>query len=427
MTSRGPKPVAGSLLILACAALAVLVAATADPEVQGAAGAAGSPIEPASAAALEPTSASAAETRAADDPASVLVVANAASAVSLRLAAAYATARSIPPGNMVRIEAPLAEEIDRQTFEADILTPLQDHLWRSRTVERIVYIVLMKGVPLKISGSDGAAGNRASVDSEIALLYRRIVTGPYTLHGRMPNPYFGADPGFTGRLHIVPPAVGAPVQAPVRPWGLYLVTRLDAFTEDEVRALIARSEIARGSKGRFVFDLRGSGDGDAWMRLAAASLRARGAEVVEESTEAFLAGERNVLGFCSWGSNDAHYPGRGPRHDWAPGAIAAGFVSSDARTFREPAPGWKPGSWRDPGSFFEGTPQSLLADFVREGVTGGIGNAYEPYLDACVRPQILFPAYLAGYNLAEASYLSLPFLSWQAVVIGDPLCRIATP
>jgi Tfp pilus assembly protein PilF len=39
-----------------------------------------------------------------------------------------------------------------------------------------------------------------------------------------------------------------------------------------------------------------------------------------------------------------------------------------------------------------------------------------------VRPEILFPAYLAGHNLIEAFYLAIPHLSWQTVVIGDPLC-----
>jgi Tfp pilus assembly protein PilF len=40
-----------------------------------------------------------------------------------------------------------------------------------------------------------------------------------------------------------------------------------------------------------------------------------------------------------------------------------------------------------------------------------------------VRPEILFPAYLAGFNLIEAFYMALPHLSWQAVVVGDPLCQ----
>jgi len=32
-----------------------------------------------------------------------------------------------------------------------------------------------------------------------------------------------------------------------------------------------------------------------------------------------------------------------------------------------------------------------------------------------VRPEILFPAYLAGFNLVEAVYLAIPTLSWQTV------------
>jgi tetratricopeptide (TPR) repeat protein len=46
----------------------------------------------------------------------------------------------------------------------------------------------------------------------------------------------------------------------------------------------------------------------------------------------------------------------------------------------------------------------------------------EPFLDGAVRPDILFPAYVAGFNLIESFYLSMPHLSWQTVVFGDPLC-----
>jgi len=46
----------------------------------------------------------------------------------------------------------------------------------------------------------------------------------------------------------------------------------------------------------------------------------------------------------------------------------------------------------------------------------------EPFLDATIRPDILFPAYVAGFNLAEAFYLAMPAVSWQTIVIGDPLC-----
>ncbi len=54
-------------------------------------------------------------------------------------------------------------------------------------------------------------------------------------------------------------------------------------------------------------------------------------------------------------------------------------------------------------------------------MTGAVGFVYEPYLDGTARPDIPFPAYLAGFTLAESFSMSLPHLSWQAVVGGDPL------
>ena len=99
------------------------------------------------------------------------------------------------------------------------------------------------------------------------------------------------------------------------------------------------------------------------------------------------------------------------------GAIGGMFVSTDGRTFREPHPTWKPAVT---GSTTGG--QSLVGDLIREGITGVVGHVAEPYLDAIVRPQILFPAYLAGFNLAESFYMAMPFLSWQDIVVGDPLC-----
>ena len=46
----------------------------------------------------------------------------------------------------------------------------------------------------------------------------------------------------------------------------------------------------------------------------------------------------------------------------------------------------------------------------------------EPYFDATIRPTVLFPAYVSGFTLAESFYLAMPYLSWQTVVVGNPLC-----
>ena len=45
-------------------------------------------------------------------------------------------------------------------------------------------------------------------------------------------------------------------------------------------------------------------------------------------------------------------------------------------------------------------------------------------MTAKARPDFLLPAYFKGRNLAESYYLSIHSLSWQNVVLGDPLCAI---
>jgi Tfp pilus assembly protein PilF len=135
-----------------------------------------------------------------------------------------------------------------------------------------------------------------------------------------------------------------------------------------------------------------------------------------------IARHKPVLGYYSWGSTDPAVTSRSVDLGFVPGALAGMFVSTDGRTFKEPPAAWTVGSWRDAKKFFEGSPQSLIGDLIRAGVTGVAGHVTEPFLNGSVRPQTLFPAYVAGFNLAEAFYLSMPFLSWQNLVVGDPFC-----
>ena len=130
-----------------------------------------------------------------------------------------------------------------------------------------------------------------------------------------------------------------------------------------------------------------------------------------------------MLGYYSWGSNDPSLTSRAPSIGNSHRARSPSlFVSTDARTFTEPPAEWKPGPWESKQTYYAGSPQSLTGDLIRAGVTGVAGYVNEPYLDTSIRPDILFPAYFAGFNLAEAFYLALPALSWQSVIIGDPLC-----
>ena len=88
-----------------------------------------------------------------------------------------------------------SESIARETYELEVEAPIWRCIAAARAEDRILYIVLTKGVPIEIDGTERRTGTTASVDSELTLLYRRR-TGQVTgIAGFVPNPYFaGAAP-----------------------------------------------------------------------------------------------------------------------------------------------------------------------------------------------------------------------------------------
>jgi len=341
---------------------------------------------------------------------SVLLVINANSHISRKIGTYYRKRRGIPKRNICVINAPTDEEIGREVYDVKVKLPISDFL-KSRGIEdRILYIVTTKGVPLRISGP---LGEHASVDSELALLYREITGIGYPLKGGILNPYYNADPDFSGDFHFNR-----------ADYDIYLVTRLTGYDFKDVKGLIDRG-LKPEMSGKFVFDMDGDNAsiGNIWMRRGAKILEEMGFDVLLESSGRYVTGEGDVLGYVGWGSNDPSCSGRFLGNSWRRGALALIFVSTGARTFEEPPEGWTAGSWGDTELYFYGSPQSLIADLIREGVTGTAGYVYEPYLEACVRPDILFPAYVSGYNLAESFYMATKYLSWQTVIVGDPLCN----
>ncbi len=347
--------------------------------------------------------------------ANVLVVANDAVPESGRIAAYYAQKRSIPAEQVLRIKTATTEEISRDRFADEIERPVAGWLAAHAAHDRILYIVLAKGIPLRIEGTDGAQGTVASVDSELALLYRLLAGTGAPAASFVPNPYFLGARNLSEALPFSHRAAD-----------IFLVTRLDGFTEEDVRHLIDRGA-APAKDGTIVLDAKSSSNdrgGDVWLKSAADALVAAGQRerVMFDATPQPITGKTALLGYYSWGSNDPAITSRDLGLGFSPGALAATYVSTDARTFKIPPASWTTGKWENRESYFEGSPQSLTGDLIRAGVTGVAGNVAEPYLSGAIRPQILFPAYVAGFNLVESFYLAMPYLSWQTVVIGDPLC-----
>jgi uncharacterized protein (TIGR03790 family) len=352
----------------------------------------------------------------------VAIVVNENSADSVRIAEHYARTRGLAPSNILRIRTATEETIDRDAYVRTIEQPLGLAITRGGIQDRLLYLVLTKGVPLRIAGTTGLDGTAASVDSELTMLYRRLVGEPVAATGILQAPPLTgsvANPYYLGDREV---RTARPFSH--REHDIYLVARIDAFTVEQALALIDRAQ-APVREGAVVLDQRGTGGkGDEWMQRAADLLtdQGQGARVLLEKTAKGARGEQPVLGYYSWGASDPENRVRSVGMRFVPGSIAASLASFDARTFRQPPDTWRPVFSSDKSTWFQGSSDALIADLIHDGVTGVSGQVDEAYVAGAVRPEILFPAYVSGFNLVEAFYLAMPTLSWQAVVIGDPLC-----
>ena len=161
----------------------------------------------------------------------VLLVVNAKSPDSIRIGEHYARARSVPEAQVLRL-TDLADDpadgIDRAAYERAINAPIARWFARNQAQDRILFIVLTKGIPLRINGSS-QSNSAASVDSELTVLYQRMAGVQVPLAGPLPNPFF---------LGARPVAEARPFTHEAYP--MYLVTRLDGFTVADVIGLIDR-------------------------------------------------------------------------------------------------------------------------------------------------------------------------------------------
>jgi uncharacterized protein (TIGR03790 family) len=349
----------------------------------------------------------------------VAVVINTASPDSKRVAEHYIAARQIPEANVFRIETRTAETIERGEYARTIEEPLAAAIRRAGLHDRLLYLVLTRGLPLRIAGTTGLKGTSASVDSELTLLYRRMTGQVVATGGHIENPYF-----------LGPREIADARRFSHREHDIYLVTRLDAFTVEDALALVDRAVQVNGD-GKIVLDQRaaltGPRTGDEWIERAAQRLTHAGhadrvvLETTAKAARDVVQDAGPVLGYYGWGGADPENRVRRVGMEFTAGSIAANLTSFDARTFREPPEEWRPSASTNKADWWEASSDTLIGDLIGEGVTGVSGQVGEAYVLGGVRPEILFPAYLAGYNLAEAYYMATAALSWHLVVVGDPL------
>lgn len=323
----------------------------------------------------------------------VLVVINLASDDSKDVGAAYVKARKIPHDHVVTVTAPIEEKITVKEYRETIEGPIQAKIKSLKT--RPDFIVLTKGIPIKY-------WEKVSVSVDAGLSTMEIKREPITSIREEAqvrswiSPYFGKNEPFSSVKY-----------------GFYLVTRLDGYTAEDAKALIQNSLNAKPQKGPFLIDVDprrirpGYDQAHNTLIDAVKVLRKKGYEVDLDESEKFVSGTSPVMGYASWGSNDAHYLLSNYRAiRFMPGAIGETFVSTSARTFKPVTTG-----------------QSVITDLIHSGITGIKGYVDEPYTLAMAHPDILFDRYTNGYTLAESFYMASMLLKWKDLVVGDPICR----
>jgi uncharacterized protein (TIGR03790 family) len=362
-------------------------------------------------------------------PDEVLVVYNANSPISTAVANDYTQKRNVP--NVLAVTcADSAASTDNETialsdYTSSIAMPIGQYL---ASHPQIDFIVLTKGVPIRIGGAptgccfNASPPGQPSVDSFLAAIdYPTLsgateigITGSGTVGKGWLNRYWSAAVPFHHAQ-----------------FGGYLVTRLDGYTQADAEALVARALAAEQAlpASTLLFDVPvafGLGDKtsppaavtgsipqessyDTWnadMLRARDMMEATGIPNELDLASSFVGGRSNLTGYFSWGSNDPAFDGSAYESlSFAPGSISDTAVSTSGRTFLPTSGG-----------------QSLLVDLIAHGLTSGKGYVGEPLLQGVASPSIALARYYSGYSMAESLYAASRFLGWEDVVIGDPLC-----
>jgi len=350
------------------------------------------------------------------DPASVAVLYNSTSPDSKDLAEFYAKARGIPADHLVGLDLPDSEEISRKDFN----TKLRDRLIREYDrrdwwvrgrddngnlvpkSKRIRILVCIRGIPSRIPKENAPAAKpgeaptpqseEAAVDSELALLG---VEG-LPLAGPLKNPYFQSDRPF------------ADTELPMT-----LVGRIDAPTRAICERMIrdAVETEATGLWGMTVLDLarkyEGAPEGDPALENIARAHRDLGLPVMVDRFPETLPSHfplRDTAVYFGWYDWNVNGPFINPAFRFKKGAIAVHLHSFSAAQLRDPAKNWS-------------------APLLARGAAVTLGNVYEPYLQMTHHFDIFQRRLLAGHCVVEAAYMAIPVLSWQNLVLGDPLYR----
>ena len=374
----------------------------------------------------------------------VLVLVNTRMAGSLALAKYYMKERGIPQDNLLEMALTLNDTINREDYNDFIVKKVRKKL-EKLAPRPIGALVTFYGMPLKIDETPltheekteiealnkkiedyekqlasapvlqqqidtlrqrlnairdkGPERDAAAVDSELML----VRVDGYKLRGWITNPYFlefqrkqtGVD-----KSHVM------------------LVSRLDGPDLATVRRMIDDSIATekKGLQGTAYLDARypkpekppGPGDGYGFYDASiyeSERILARTMPVTLDGKEELFPPHScpNAALYCGWYSYGRYIDS----FTWQPGAIGYHLASTECSTLR-----------------LNGDFKPWCQETLAHGAAATIGPIGEPYVEAFPPPHLFFALLVNNkLTLGESYLVSLPYISWQMILVGDPLYR----
>tara|TARA_B110000305_G_C19415761_1_gene627906 strand:+ start:14 stop:1270 length:1257 start_codon:yes stop_codon:yes gene_type:complete len=263
-------------------------------------------------------------------------------------------------------------------------------------------MVICKGIPLKTKNSVQETPrktmesihplhriSRSAIDTELSLL----AYPNYPLMGWIPNPFFNIkNPNYLTRNSTIKVSrLDGPTFKASR-------KIIDNSIEAEKKGLIGRAYIDRGEDTLLV---------ERWLQQTSDRLKGEGFDLDIDTEEALFSKTNRFDApalYFGWHQYNAEGLWLDDRIELPVGSIFFHIHSFSGTTARS-------------------THNSWVGPLINKGVTATMGNVFEPYLELTHHPHLFLDALLDGKTLADAAYYSLPALSWQSILIGDPLYR----
>lgn len=332
------------------------------------------------------------------DPAQVLILVNKDSGISSQVARMYQKLRAVPEVHVLRLSLGPSRQISMEAYRTRLAAPLRKYL---QAHPEIRCILTTAGVPYRL---EVASDNGVAVDSELAAVL--LDPPPIRRLGR-PNPFFLE--GTNSRAIADPRMLNMVLVSRLDGIDLKLITRMvqDAVAAEktglqgpvfgDAQGLDGASGYARADRSiRDAIDRLSRAGFQSTLDLNSASWKQPQSGVGEQAAgAAFYVGWYDLNNFQNIFG----------RQGLARGAIAWHVASSEAvNIWDESSTGW-------------------CINLLRRGAAVTIGPVSEPYAEAFPRGGIFVERLLTGATVAESYWLSIPQVSWNMVLLGDPLYR----